>query len=60
LNLPPASLNTESFSCVKAYFESVNTVEGGLKKGAGTYTLENIDLIGRGSVLSLHFAFHDL
>jgi hypothetical protein len=36
---------------LKAYFEAVNTVEGGLKKSAGVHTVENTDLLGRGSVL---------
>jgi hypothetical protein len=52
LNLPPASLSAESFACLKGFFESVNSLEGGLKKTAGLHHVENIDfIIGRGSVL---------
>ena len=47
LNLPPSTTTQKSFSCIKAYFESVNVFDQRLKKSPSpTYVVERTELVG--------------
>eukprot|EP00090_Calanus_glacialis_P047045 TRINITY_DN9530_c0_g1_i3.p1 TRINITY_DN9530_c0_g1~~TRINITY_DN9530_c0_g1_i3.p1 ORF type:complete len:2633 (-),score=502.34 TRINITY_DN9530_c0_g1_i3:271-7929(-) len=47
LSLSPSSTTQKSFSCIKAYFESVNVFDQRLKKSPSpTYVVERTELVG--------------